>query len=117
LVGLTETVAARRLRSEGYNELVRPQKRNLLRIAMGVCGEPMFELLIAASAIYFVLGKLAEALILVGSAITTVAIAVVQEHRTERVLEALRDLTSPRPLVVRGGISKRIPAARSCEET
>jgi Ca2+-transporting ATPase len=69
----------------------------------------MFELLLAASAIYFVLGDLSEAFILVGSAITTVVVAVVQEHRTERVLEALRDLMSPRALVVRGGISKRIP--------
>jgi hypothetical protein len=55
----------------------------------------------ATSTVYFVLGDLGEALILVGSAVTTVGIAVIQEHRTERVLEALRDLTSPRALVVR----------------
>jgi len=107
--GLSEDEAARRLRSEGYNELARPRRRNLLRIAIEVCSEPMFELLLAASAIYFVLGDIGEALMLVGSAITTVAVAIVQENRTERVLEALRDLTSPRALVVRGGISKRIP--------
>jgi P-type Ca2+ transporter type 2C len=107
--GLSEEEAARRLRSEGYNELARPRRRNLLRIAIEVCSEPMFELLLAASAIYFVLGDIGEALMLVGSAITTVAVAIVQENRTERVLEALRDLTSPRALVVRGGISKRIP--------
>jgi len=107
--GLSEDEAARRLRSEGYNELARTRKRDLLRITVEVCSEPMFELLLAASAIYFVLGNLSEAFILIGSAITTVVIAVIQEHRTERVLEALRDLTSPRALVIRGGISKRIP--------
>ena len=107
--GLSEDEAARRLRSEGYNELTRPRRRNLLRIAIEVCSEPMFELLLAASTIYFVLGDIGEALMLVGSAVTTVAIAIVQENRTERVLEALRDLTSPRALVVRDGISKRIP--------
>lgn len=109
LSGLTEDEAVRRLRSEGYNELTRPRKRGLLRITGEVCSEPMFELLLAASAIYFVLGKLGEALILAGSALTTIVVAIVQENRTERVLEALRDLTSPRALVVRGGISKRIP--------
>jgi Ca2+-transporting ATPase len=109
LTGLPEDEADRRLRSEGYNELAQTRKRGLFRIAVEVCSEPMFELLIAASAIYFMLGDLSEAFILVGSAITTVMVAVVQEHRTERVLEALRDLTSPRALVVRGGISKRIP--------
>jgi Ca2+-transporting ATPase len=107
--GLSEDDAARRLRSEGYNELARTRKRDLFRITVEVCSEPMFELLLAASAIYFVLGDFGEALILVGSAITTIVVAVVQEHRTERVLEALRDLTSPRALVIRGGISKRIP--------
>jgi Ca2+-transporting ATPase len=109
--GLSEGEAARRLRSEGYNELARPRKRNLLRIATEVCSEPMFELLLAASAIYFALGDIGEALMLVGSAITTVTVAIVQENRTERVLEALRDLTSPRALVVRSGISKRIPGS------
>lgn len=108
-IGLSEDEAARRLRSEGYNELARTHKRDLFRITVEVCSEPMFELLLAASAIYFVLGDLSEAFILIGSAITTVVVAVVQEHRTERVLEALRDLTSPRALVIRGGISKRIP--------
>jgi Ca2+-transporting ATPase len=106
--GLSEDEAARRLRSEGYNELTRAKKRHLLRIALEVCSEPMFELLLAASAIYFVLGDFTQALILVGSAVTTVAVAIVQENRTERVLEALRDLTSPRALVVRGGVTRRI---------
>ena len=107
--GLSEDEAARRLRSEGYNELARSRNRNLLRIAIEVCSEPMFELLLAASAIYFVLGDIGAGLMLVGSAITTVVVAIAQENRTERVLEALRDLTSPRALVVRDGISRRIP--------
>ena len=107
--GLTEQDAAQRLRLEGYNELTRPRKRGLLRIAGEICREPMFELLLAASSIYFILGKLGEALLLAGSALTTIVIAIIQENRTERVLEALRDLTSPRALVVRDGIAKRIP--------
>ena len=32
-----------------------------------------------------------------------------QEARSERVLEALRDLTSPRALVIRDGERRRIP--------
>ncbi len=109
LTGLTEAEARHRLRNEGYNELSRPPKRDLLRIAIEVCSEPMFGLLIVASAIYFLLGDTGEGVILAASAFTTVVIAIVQESRTERVLEALRDLTSPRALVVREGISKRIP--------
>jgi len=69
----------------------------------------MFELLIAAAAIYLVLGDLGEALMLGGSAIITVVIAVFQKNRTERVLESLRDLTSPRALVIRDQVRRRIP--------
>lgn len=76
----------------------------------------MFELLLAASAIYFVVGDLGEALMLVGSAIPTVAIAIVQEDRTEQVHEALRDLTSPRALVVRAGSASVSPAVTWCAE-
>ena len=49
-----------------------------------------------------------EALILLAFACLSVAITVVQEARTERVLEALRDLTSPRALVIRDGERRRI---------
>ena len=38
-------------------------------------------------------------------------IAIVQEARTERVLESLRDLTSPRALVIRDGEERRIAGA------
>jgi P-type Ca2+ transporter type 2C len=106
---LSENEAAQRLTTEGYNELPRARKRTWGRIALEVCGEPMFQLLLAASAIYLIVGELSEALVLIGSALVTVIIATVQETRTERVLEALRDLTSPRAQVIRDGVRKRIP--------
>lgn len=108
LVGLSEIEAARRLRLEGPNELQRATRRRISQIVFEILGEPMIELLLGASAIYFVLGDIGEALMLAGSAVITVAVAIVQESRTERVLEALRDLSSPRALVIRDGISRRI---------
>lgn len=68
----------------------------------------MLALLIAGGAVYLLLGDLAEALVLLAFACLSVGITVVQEARTERVLEALRDLTSPRALVIRGGERLRI---------
>src|SRR5690348_9249017 len=95
MTGLSAAVAAERLKAEGPNELPRPPRRTPLRIAVEVVREPMFGLLLAAGAIYFVLGDAQEAAILFVFATLSVSIAVVQESRTERVLEALRDLTSP----------------------
>ncbi len=109
--GLTSAEAAARLAREGPNALPGGQKRRLLAIAAGVVREPMFLLLIAAAAIYLVLGDIREALVLAASVIVIVAIAIVQERKAERALEALRDLSSPRALVIRDGERRRIAGA------
>ena len=52
----------------------------------------MLLLLLAAGAIYLLLGELSDALILLAFVGLTIGIAVVQEVRSERAIEALRDL-------------------------
>ncbi|HVJ42415.1 MAG TPA: cation-translocating P-type ATPase [Dongiaceae bacterium] len=106
--GLTAAEAAARLKREGYNELPRPDRRTPLRIIGEVLREPMLALLLAGGGIYLLLGSLDEALILLAFATFSVVVTVVQETRTESVLEALRDLTSPRALVIRDGHRARI---------
>jgi len=106
--GLSEADVQARLKTEGYNELPRPDRRTPLRIVLEVLREPMLALLLGGGAIYLALGDLKEALILLAFATMSVVITVVQETRTERVLKALRDLTSPRALVIRDGAHKRI---------
>lgn len=106
--GLSLAEAAERLAVHGPNELPRAGRRTILHIALDVLREPMLALLIGAGAIYLVLGDLHEALVLTAFACLSTLITVVQESRTERALEALRDLTSPRALVIRGGERMRI---------
>src|SRR5580765_3389560 len=108
IFGLRETDAQARLEAKGYNELPRPDHRTPLRIVLEVLREPMLALLLGGGVIYLALGDVQEALILLAFAAMSVVITVVQETRTERVLEALRDLTSPRALVIRDGERKRI---------
>jgi Ca2+-transporting ATPase len=107
--GLTDEEAARRSASEGFNELPRAQARTPLRIVFEVLREPMLALLLVGGCVYLLLGDTTEALVLLAFATLSVVITVVQESRTERVLEALRDLTSPRALVIRAGTRRRIP--------
>lgn len=106
--GLAEAEVRARLKAEGFNELPRSDHRTPLRIVLDVLREPMLALLLGGGGIYLLLGDLQEALILLLFAGLSVAITVVQETRTERVLEALRDLTSPRALVIREGKRLRI---------
>jgi Ca2+-transporting ATPase len=105
---LFEEEARERLRQDGYNELPQHRRRTLAGTILEVMREPMFQLLIAAGLIYTTLGDHGEALMLLGFVTITVTISIVEERRTERVLEALRDLTSPRALVIRGGKRRRI---------
>jgi Ca2+-transporting ATPase len=106
--GLSEQEAADRLRADGPNELARTGHRTPFRIVLDVLREPMLALLLGGGLLYLLLGSHEEALILLAFALFSIVITVVQESRTERVLEALRDLTSPRALVIRGGERRRI---------
>jgi len=106
--GLSEQEAAARLAADGPNELARTGHRTPFLIVLEVLREPMLALLLGGGVLYLLLGNPEEALILLAFALFSIVITVVQESRTERVLEALRDLTSPRALVIRGGERKRI---------
>jgi P-type Ca2+ transporter type 2C len=106
--GLSSAEARARLEQEGYNELPSTRQRSTFAIAVEVAREPMFLLLIASVAIYLALGDLREALVLSFSLFVIFGITIFQERKTERALEALRDLSSPRALVIRDGEQQRI---------
>lgn len=106
--GLSYAEATARLKLEGANELPVTGKRNLFGIALEVLREPMFLLLVVAGGIYLLLGDVSDALMLLGFVCVVMFITIYQEYKTERVLEALRDLTSPRALVIRDGLEQRI---------
>ena len=109
--GLTAAEAARRLRLEGRNVLPSGERRGLFRSLREVLREPMFLLLLGAVSVYLLLGDLREALILDASLIVMTIITVVQDRRSERALDALRDLSSPRVFVLRDGEQVRIAGA------
>jgi P-type Ca2+ transporter type 2C len=106
--GLTESEVDSRLKTHGYNELPKTQSKSVWATAWGVVREPMFLLLIACGTLYLLLGDVQEALMLLGFVFVVLGITLYQERKTERALEALRDLSSPRALVIRDGVRKRI---------
>ena len=106
--GLSVAQAAQRLAEDGPNALPGGQRRSLLSIAVETVREPMFLLLLAAGTLYLLFGDLQEGLTLFGFVVVTVALTLYQEGKTERAIEALRDLTSPRALVIRDDQAQRI---------
>ena len=106
--GLAESEAQRRLAEEGRNELPTEKPRGVLTIALEVVRQPMFLMLVAAGGLYLLMGEPSDAAMLLGFVFVVMTITIIQEQRTERALDALRDLSSPRALVIRDGVQERI---------
>lgn len=101
--GLSASEAKRRLTADGANELPGGQYRSYLRIVIDAMREPMFLLLFGAGFLYLIIGELQEGLFLFGMVVVTLGLALYQEGKTEHALKALRDISSPRALVIRDG--------------
>src|SRR4030042_5050900 len=109
ITGLSEVEAQKRLKDEGFNELPSQKKQNIFVIFLHVLLEPMLLLLLGAGLIYIFLGEKQDALMLLIFVFVVVVITFYQQRKTERALEALKNLSSPRALVIRDGQQKRIP--------
>jgi Ca2+-transporting ATPase len=107
--GLTQAQADALLALEGHNDLPSPDHHSWFGLLAEVLREPMFAFLVGSAVLYAALGDLGEAVTLAVFASASVSIALIQRGRSERVLEALRDLSSPRALVIRDGERRRIP--------
>jgi Ca2+-transporting ATPase len=106
--GLSEETVKEKIAKEGYNELPSSKPKSLLALAWGVVKEPMFLLLVACGTLYLILGDIQEGLMLLGFVFVIMGIEFYQEKKTEKALDALKDLASPRALVIRDGVEKRI---------
>jgi len=106
--GLNEETVNAKIIKEGFNELPSSKPKNLFTLAWGVVKEPMFLLLVACGTLYLALGDVQEGLMLLGFVFVIMGIEFYQEKKTEKALDALKDLASPRALVIRGGVEKRI---------
>lgn len=108
ILGLSQAEAAQRLLADGPNELPGEQPRRLAAIARDTLKEPMFMLLLAAAVLYGVLGDWQEGGILMGLVLIVLGLTLYQEGKTERAMQALRQLSSPRALVLRDSKQQRI---------
>ncbi len=106
--GLTCQQAAEKLRIEGHNTLPSSKPKNFIAIALGVIREPMFILLVACGTLYVVMGDMREGMMLLGFVFVIMGIEFFQEKKTEKALDALKDMASPRALVIRDGVETRI---------
>jgi P-type Ca2+ transporter type 2C len=108
LNGLTQDEVNRKLAVDGPNALPDNEPKSPLRIVVDVVREPMFLMLLAAGIVYLLIGDQAEAIFLLGAVFAVIVLTIAQERRTQRALEALRDLSAPRALVTRDAHERRV---------
>ena len=101
--GLSSSLVTARLIADGPNALPASGSRGFCKRIWNILREPMLLLLVTCDVIYLVLGDRQEAMLLMGGVIFILVLSFVQDHKTERALDALKDLSSPRSTVVRDG--------------
>ena len=107
--GLSEKQAVAALLKHGPNELPSSGARSFFKILWEIFKEPMIFLLLACGSVYLIIGDKSEAILMLGCIIFIIIIEVIQENKTEKTLKALKDLSSPRALVIRNGKQIKIP--------
>jgi Ca2+-transporting ATPase len=107
--GLTDEAAAQLLSEHGYNELTGVGSKSFARIVIDVIKEPMFILLLSCGLLYLFLGSITESISLVVGILFIIVVTLYQERKTERALDELKKLASPKATVIRNGIRKKIP--------
>jgi Ca2+-transporting ATPase len=99
--GLTTAEAQKRQEQYGRNELMSQKKESFLIKMLHIICEPMFLLLIVAAVIYFILGARRDGAIMLIFVIGIISIDIIQEWKTDKTLNALKDLSAPRITVIR----------------
>lgn len=103
LKGLTTAEAHKLQEQYGKNELTPGKKESFFLKVLHILGEPMFLLLIIAAVIYFILGEPRDGAIMLIFVIGVISIDIIQEWKTDKTLNALKDLSAPHIKVIRDG--------------
>ncbi|MEA4955325.1 MAG: HAD-IC family P-type ATPase, partial [Pseudoflavonifractor sp.] len=111
MAGLTSAEAKRLQDKYGKNELAAQKKENFLKKVFHIICEPMFLLLIVAAIIYFILGEPRDGAIMLIFVVGIISIDVIQEWKTDKTLDALKDLSAPHITVIRDGKEHQIASA------
>jgi Ca2+-transporting ATPase len=106
--GISESQARSILAREGENLIPSEAPKTLTKQILVILSEPMLILLIAAGVINFLLAEVLDALMLMVTVFIVLGISIYQSRRSEKALQALKELSAPTVKVIRDGAEKRI---------
>ncbi len=109
LNGLSQIQVEKLRKKFGFNELPIKDRKSFFKTLLRIITEPMFTLLLIAAGIYLLIGSIDDAALLSCFIFLSITLTTYQEYKSDKAIEALKDLSSPRALVLRNGNSQRIP--------
>ncbi|MDG4554955.1 MAG: cation-transporting P-type ATPase [Candidatus Competibacter sp.] len=108
--GLSEEEAARRLELYGPNRLRPPQRRGPLVRFLLQFHNVLIYLLLASAAITGALGHGIDTAVILGVVLINAIVGFAQEGKAESAMAAIRNMLSPRAMVLREAQRREIPA-------
>jgi len=106
--GLTDEKVVKNRQEFGTNALPTARGGSFLALLKEIILEPMFLLLLAACVIYFVLGSIEEAVIMLLSIFLVAGISIFQEYRSRNAVNALRKIAAAKCTVIRNAVEVKI---------
>ena len=109
--GLSDKQARERLAKYGQNVLQSKKKKSPLGLFLGQFKDILIIILAAATLISVVMGQTTEAVTIIAIMLLNAFMGFIQEYRTERTINSLKEMTSPVARVYRSGELMTINAA------
>ena len=98
-------------RLRGKNVLEDEQHKSAFTCFLEQLNDPLIFILFVAAAISLLLKEFSDMMIIFAVILVNAVVGVIQEGKAQKALEALKEMTSPKALVKKGGHIKEIPAA------
>ncbi len=109
--GLSTAEAEKRLAKYGENLLSRKNAVHPAKIFAGQFKDFMIMILLGATIVSVLMGEAVEALTIVVIVLINAVLGFLQEYKTEKTLEALKNMAAPTAKVIRDGVQTEIPAS------
>ena len=110
--GLTSKEAQKRLLEYGENTLSAKKKSGPLKIFLGQFRDLMVIILLISTVLSVMMGEITEAITIIAIVLLNAVLGFVQEYRTEKTLEALKEMAAPAAQVIRDGEVVSVPASQ-----
>lgn len=95
----------------GHNVLKEAPEKNALQRFLAQLNDPLIFILFIAASISMLLGEYSDTLIILSVILVNALVGVIQEGKAQRALHALKEMSSPKALLIKDGNTTEIPAA------